>query len=407
MSRPPHIAVVTQNADLVSDLRPRAEAEALARAGYRVTLVGPTNDPRRVRELTLPEVAVELFPLPTAARSAIGQMVEQCTVLARTSRALVRLCRRARIDAIHAANPPDDLWLLVRLVHVRQRFRPRFVFDQHDVAPVLLVEKYGGERLPMRGLHVIAEAFERASFGRAALVVFANPSYEARATGRGLLRCPSAVVPNGWTLSAGERRGREASARPVVAYVGTMNEQDCLPHLVEAVAASGAADRIRAVMAGDGSARAQAESRADELGIAASFDWLGWVSDRSAIASLVHSADVCVAPETDSEFNRLASFVKIGEYMSAGAAIAAHPLAQNVDVAGPTIEYADDMSAESLGAAIRRLLDDRERASRLGAAARARFEANLRWETAGAPRLVAAYRKLFSGGVQAPQDGLR
>jgi glycosyltransferase involved in cell wall biosynthesis len=405
VNRPPHIAVVTQNADLVSDLRPRAEAEALARAGFRVTLVGPTAEPGRVREITAPEVAIELFPLPQAARSAAGQIIEQCTTLARSAATLARLCRRAHIDAIHAANPPDDLWLLVDVVRAFQRSRPRFVFDQHDVAPVLIVEKYGSQRLAIRALHALAETFERASFRRAALVVFANPRYRERAAQSRLLRGPHVVVPNGWALTTQE--SREQPTCPIVAYVGTMNEQDCVPHLVDAVAASGAADRIRAVMAGDGSARAQAESRAEELGIAASFDWLGWVSDRSAIASLVHSADVCVAPETDSEFNRLASLVKIGEYMSAGAAIAAHPLAQTVEVAGPTIEYAEDMSAESLGAAIRLLLDDRDRASRLGAAARARFEANLRWETAGAPCLVAAYRKLFPGGDPGAQVGLR
>jgi len=93
--------------------------------------------------------------------------------------------------------------------------------------------------------------------------------------------------------------------------------------------------------------------------------------------------------------------------MSAGAAIAAHPLAQNLDVGGPTIEYAADMSAESLGAAIRRLLDDGARARSLGAAARARFEESLRWETVGAPRLVAAYRELFSGNLPGDQPGLR
>jgi glycosyltransferase involved in cell wall biosynthesis len=404
VSRPPHIAVVTQNADLVSDIRPRAQADALARTGFRVTLVGPTADPGLVQRLTAPEIALELFPLPRAARSAAGQIVEQSTAFARTAAAVARVCRRAEIDAIHAANPPDNLWLVIGLVRVLQGSRPRFVFDQHDVAPVLIAEKYGSERFTIRALHAVAETFERASFRRAALVVFANPSYLKRAARGGLLEGPHAVVPNGWALPAKE--SPERAPRPVVAYVGTMNEQDCIPHLVEAIAASGAAPRVRVVMVGDGSARAAAEKRAGELRIDDSFDWLGWVSDRTRIASIVRSADVCVAPETDSEFNRLASFVKIGEYMSAGAAIAAHPLGQNLEVGGPTIEYAADMSAQSLGAAIRRLLDDGDRARSLGAAARARFEESLRWETVGAPRLVAAYRELFSGNLSDDQSGL-
>ena len=44
-----HIAIVSQNADLAVDIRPRAEAEALAAAGHTVTLVGGTEHPARLR----------------------------------------------------------------------------------------------------------------------------------------------------------------------------------------------------------------------------------------------------------------------------------------------------------------------------------------------------------------------
>ena len=89
------------------------------------------------------------------------------------------------------------------------------------------------------------------------------------------------------------------------------------------------------------------------------FHWLGLVTDRAADRSARPSADVCVAPEIDSEFNRLATFVKIIEYMSAGAAVAAHRLPQTESLAGDTIAYADDMTAEGLAAAIADLLASR------------------------------------------------
>ena len=51
---------------------------------------------------------------------------------------LVGLSRQTPVDVIHASNPPDNLWLLPRVLKRVQGFAPHFVFDQHDVAPVLL-----------------------------------------------------------------------------------------------------------------------------------------------------------------------------------------------------------------------------------------------------------------------------
>jgi glycosyltransferase involved in cell wall biosynthesis len=104
---------------------------------------------------------------------------------------------------------------------------------------------------------------------------------------------------------------------------------------------------------------------------------------------------VCVAPEIDSTFNRLATFVKIIEYMSAGAAVAAHRLPQTEALAGDTIRYAPDMTADGLAAAIDGLLDAPEERRALGDAARVRFDERISWERVGARRLVAAYERLF------------
>jgi glycosyltransferase involved in cell wall biosynthesis len=389
-----HIALVTQNAALELDLRPRAEAAALAAAGYDVTLVGGTRDAARVRELADEALALELYPMPAEARNAAGQIVEQGHSLALLARALVRLGRRRRIDVVHASNPPDDVWLVLPLLRAVQRSKPRFVFDQHDVAPVLLAEKYG-DRKVVGKLGAVASLLERRSFRRADLVVFANPEYDERARSLHLLRGRSAVVPNGWSLEGGEHSDEwRNGAGHVLAYVGAMSEQDCVSNLVDAVASLRTRD-VLVWMAGDGAARAAAQRRADELGVGERFRWLGWVDGREKLGSLVRSADVCVSPETESEFNKLASFVKLVEYMSVGAPIAAHRLAQNVALCGDTVEYADDMTPRGLANAIGRLLDDRQRASSLGGAARARFRATIAWENVGAPHLVRAYDETF------------
>ena len=132
--------------------------------------------------------------------------------------------------------------------------------------------------------------------------------------------------------------------------------------------------------------------------VAPSFEWLGFVAERDRIAALVRAADVCVAPEIDSDFNRLATFVKVGEYMSAGAPVVAHRLPQTEALAGDTIAYAPDMTAGGLADAICDMLDAPERRRALGDAARERFDERVRWERNGAPRLIAGYERLFGAG---------
>jgi glycosyltransferase involved in cell wall biosynthesis len=401
-----HVAVVSQNADLAVDIRPRAEAEALANAGYDVTLVGGTRHPDKLRELTHGRVDLSTYRLPKAAASAAGQVRELGHSFALMAVALRRLGKQRPIDVLHTANPPDNVWLLLSLLRHSQGFEPRFVFDQHDVAPVLAAEKFGMAPR-MRAAVRLVEAFERASFGRAALTVFANPKYEERATSRRLLVGRHVVVPNGWRLPSASSK-RWSDGRPLIAYIGTINEQDCVTHMIEALALVQGIGHARVVIAGDGSDRARAAERAAELGIANSIEWLGWVTDREQLGSLVRAADVCVAPERDSAFNRLASFVKIVEYMSVGAPVVAHRLPQTEEVCGDTIQYAENMRPEGLAQAIGTLLERPVRAQELGRAALERFDAHVWWGNVGAPRLIAAYAAEFgspNGATRGKRDG--
>ena len=390
-----HVAILSQNADLAVDIRPRAEGEALAGAGHIVTLVGGTQHLSQLRDVTAQGVGLYTYSMPRPAEGNAGQVRELGQSFARAARALVQLSRVRPIDVLHSGNPPDNAWLFLRLLRRAQGYAPQFVYDQHDVAPVLADEKLG-HAVHARAAVFLHERFEVASFRRAALTVFANPEYEYRARELGLLTGEHVVVPNGWRLPVGDRNGEWQSAgRPLVAYIGTINEQDCVPHLVEALTRVPRIGSIRCVVAGDGSDRRAAEQRAAELGIAGSIEWLGWVTDRRVLGSLVSAADVCVAPERDSSFNRLASFVKIVEYMSLGAPVVAHRLPQTEVLCGDSIEYADDMTPEALGRAIAAVLDDSELRARLGKRALSRFQAAIAWDHVGSPNLVSGYSSAF------------
>lgn len=399
-----HVALVSQNADLTLDIRPREEARTLAEAGFNVTLIGPAKDGKAARRAVDARVRLEVFGLPRPAHGVLGQVREQATAFVLAAAAVRRVAARRQIDFLHVGNPPDNGWLLITAARLGQRRRPVFVFDQHDVSPVLLVEKFGEQGLRA----VLARAatwLERRSFERADLVVFANSGYLSRARSGGLPVARAAVVPNGWSLNGGSRRlDRGSSDIASIAYIGAINEQDHVDHLVDAVAAM-ATRRVRVVVAGGGSALEAVRARARFLGIDGSFDWLGWVASRETLASLVKNADVCVVPELDSAFNRLASLVKLGEYMSAGAAIVAHRLPQTESMAGDTVEYAGDMTAGALAEAVDRLLNDPDRRRELGRRAAQRFSQSIAWEAVGSSRLSDAYRALIAEQAAHVQAG--
>jgi glycosyltransferase involved in cell wall biosynthesis len=400
-----HVVVATQNADVTTDRRPCAMADALVRAGYRVTLVGPTADPESTPALEHSGVAFRPFSLPRAATGALGQVREQLTATVRMAVAVVGVARRDPVDVVHVGNPPDHGWILPGLLRLVLRKRVVFVYDQHDPAPLIVADKFG-DGLSMGLVAGALRVLERLALARADLAVFANLAFEARARRLGYSG-PAVVAENGWTcVFAGDADPAPwvVDQRPLLAYVGTTNAQDCVGHLVQAVASLGR--EVQLVVAGDGDARAIAEAQGHQLGVARRFTWLGWVQDRRTIARLLAQADVCVAPEIASPANDLTSFVKVMEYMSAAGAIAAHRLPQTEAVAGDTAEYATDESPAALAAAIERILDDPAAARRRGVRARERFERLFRWESVGAPRLVDGYAasvlpRLGAGGAPA------
>lgn len=392
---PPNIAIVNQNEALETDLRPRREAETLAAAGYNVTLIGGCHSPLSARGAVDSSVRLELFAQPRPGTGVLGQIREQSQAMARAIAAVIRVSRRTPIAALHAGNPPDNFFLVGPIIGSLQGFAPQFVYDQHDAAPALLAEKFPESSL-RTPLLATSRSIERRSFAAAALVIFASAGYRARAEREALLSGDSVVVLNGFPLPAAAPDDRwRNGANHLLAYVGTIGEQDNVDHFVDTIAILELHGSLRVVVAGDGSALAAAKARARELGIASLFEWLGFVEDRSRIASLIRTADVCVAPEIDSEFNRHTTFSKVIEYMSAGAGVAAHRLPQTEALAGETINYAPDMSAQGLSVAIQDLLTARERRRSLGEAARLRFEERISWNRSGGPSLVAAYDRLF------------
>jgi glycosyltransferase involved in cell wall biosynthesis len=198
---------------------------------------------------------------------------------------------------------------------------------------------------------------------------------------------PVVTVPNGIDVRwAGSKPSRELATRlrrelgvgssPIVMFVGSLVHWHNFPLLVTAMA------RVRRkvpnavlVFVGDGPHRESILAEAKRLGIADALRITGQVS-HPEVRDWLGIADAAVIPFS----NQYRSPVKLFEYMALGLPIAAPrtPPIESVLTDGKD-GILFDPEREELPAALIRLLTDRARAARLGAAAKRKVFEQFTW----------------------------
>jgi glycosyltransferase involved in cell wall biosynthesis len=186
---------------------------------------------------------------------------------------------------------------------------------------------------------------------------------------------PSGVDSERFRPRAGERRAAKArlglaADRPVIGTVGRLEPRKGTAVLVEALArihADGRPD-VALVIAGDGPLRAEMETLASRLGVAAHVHLLGDCADvRDVLAAL----DVFVLPSlTEGMSNALLEAMAM-ECGIVATAVGGTPEVMAGDATGVLVPAADPAA---LARATVRLLDAPDERARLGAAARRRVE---------------------------------
>ncbi|UKJ62231.1 glycosyltransferase family 4 protein [Cellulosimicrobium cellulans] len=214
------------------------------------------------------------------------------------------------------------------------------------------------------------------------------------------------VVPNGVDLTGHDADGRDPAdhrpeddaaageparsgpvREPVVVAVGRIEHVKGFDLLVDAFASSALRDRARLVVVGDGSEAAALRRRVASAGLTERVELPGRL-DPSEVAARLAAADVVVVPSRADA----APLVVLEAWRSG------RPLVATVRGGPPEIVtdgvdgvLVDPQDTQALAAAVLGLLDDPERAERVGAAGRRRVE-DFTWE-----RVVDRYEDLYAG----------
>ncbi|MBT7756385.1 MAG: glycosyltransferase family 4 protein [Rhodospirillaceae bacterium] len=371
------------------------EARTIHAAGAEVSIICPTAPGYERRYEVIDGIHIHRHPLPIEARRARGFLLEYSAAMIWQFALAWRVFLGRGFDVIHAANPPDLLFLIGGFFKLL--FGRKFIYDQHDINPELYLAKFARRDVFYR----LLLRCERWSYRLADVAVVPNESYREIALSRGGLAPEKVfVVRNAPDLDRMQPRPGEANwkkdRRFGVGYVGVMGRQEGLHHLLAAidhlVHGQGRQD-IQFLCVGDGPERRHLMELARELDITEYVSFPGRLPDDEMVAALC-AADLCVNSDDANELNDKSTMLKIVEYMALGKPIVQFDLSEGRISAQDAALYAKPNDPVDLGAKIIALLEDPDARQRMGALGRTRVEEELAWHYQ-APKLLAAYAALW------------
>ena len=368
--------IVVENLPVPFDRRVWQEAQALARAGWRVSVICPSNASFPAKFEVIDDIAIYRHPLPPEGRGVLAYFLEYAAALFHEFRLLVKVYRERGFSIIQACNPPDLIFLVAAPFKL---LGTRFIYDQHDVSPELFVAKFANKGFLYRALRF----FEWCSYGMADSVITANATFKDLAISRGG-RDPSRVeivygVPDRKRIHRVEPEpGLKGGRKFVLGYIGIINEQDGVDHFVKAVDelvhVKGFCD-FRAVVVGSGPALDKVRQLADSLDLSEFIVFTGYLSGEPLL-SHISAFDIGVIPDPYNEANDLMSMNKVYEYCALGIPTACYPLKETKRLLGEAGVYAPTLDPAGLAAACLTLMQDQALRARSSAeAARLSIEA--------------------------------
>lgn len=393
-----HVLLLVENNAYPFDVRVRREAQALRDAGCRVTVICPRAAGQRWSE-QIDGVAVRRFPMPPGGSGLMSYAFE--FVYSTLAMLILSLWVRlfGRVDVVHAANPPDTLFVVGLAMKL---FGARFVFDHHDLSPETYLSRFGKPRENF--VSKTLRALERATFASADIVISTNESYRRLAMQRGKKAADKVfVVRNGPPMSfqAVAPDAEILSRAPhLIGYIGTMGPQDGVDYLLRVVKHLVTVQKRQdflAVIIGGGDEETSLRALAITLDIEPFVYFTGRVSD-ARVRSLLSSVDVCVQPDPLNPLNDKSTMNKMMEYMALGKPVVAFDLVETRFSGGDAALYAPPNDESEFARQISLLFDDPEKCQQLGLAGKLRVSSALAWEYS-VPNLLAAYRTGLDFGM--------
>jgi glycosyltransferase involved in cell wall biosynthesis len=384
------VLLLVENNTYPFDVRIRREAEALREAGYQVVVICPHKQGQPYHEIS-DEIIVYRFPYPPQGSGFLGYVVEFGYATSAMLVLSVWVWLRLGVDIIHAANPPDTLFVIGMMFRLLKK---KFVFDQHDLSPETYLARFNKRKTD--SLYRILRWLERCSYGTADIIIVTNQSYKKVAIERGDKTADEIyVVRNGPPLtykSVLPDIELATKARYLIGYIGMMGPQDGVDYWLRAIHEMVFHFHRRdflAVIIGSGDAVTGLHQLAHDLNIESYVWFTGYMSESDAIRYL-STMHICVQPDPLNPLNDNSTMIKMMEYMALGKPTVAFDLKETRFSARDSAMYARPNDIRDFAEKVIWLMNNPDARLAMGAFAKQRVTSKLAWEYS-VPELVKAY----------------
>jgi glycosyltransferase involved in cell wall biosynthesis len=386
--------IIVENLPVPFDRRVWQEAQALAGAGWQVSVVCPKSELHPKTEEVIEGIFIYRHPAPLEAARRFSFAFEYLNALYHETRLAWKVFRRHGIDVVHACNPPDLIFLVAlpfKLLGVK------FVFDQHDICPELYVAKFSKRGIGYWGVSVC----EWLSYRCADLVITANDTFRTLCAPRNRKHLDDIVVvrsfPDIAKFAPTAMTREKIRAHVTIGYVGIIGDQDGVEVLVRAIGVLRKQydmDNLLCRIVGDGPSFSAVKALVEGLELADSVELTGYLTGRELLENL-SSFDIGVIPDLKNCYTDNITMNKVFEYMFLAKPIVGFQLRETMDLVGPCGVFAQEETPEALAKAMLVLINDPVLRSKLGDGGRNRARELFSW-SAEAKKLIDAYANLRS-----------
>ncbi len=383
--------MIVENLPIPFDRRVWQEACTLVEYGYDVSVVCPKGKNFNRQFEILEGVNIYRYYLPIQAQRGWQYPLEYSFAIVAWIYLAVRIYWKKPFQVIHAANPPDLIFIVAYIFKVFTG--TKFIFDHHDLNPELYFEKFGRKDLFYRLLHFL----ERLSMNLADVVVSTNESYKEIAISRGKKDASQViVVRSGVDLRkfriSNPRLDHKRGKKILVGYIGIIAKQDGVDLLIQAaeyIVKKMQRSDIAFTIIGDGPELENIIYLSKKLGMTEHVTFTGALFG-DILMDILNACDICVACDRYCEMNDKSTMNKTMEYMALAKPVVQFDLKEGRYTAKDSSLYAKPDDYVDLAEKIIILADDAELRNKLGALGRKRMEDELQWDKVKS-NLINAY----------------
>lgn len=385
-----HILFIVENNTVPPDIRVWREAQTARKAGYMVSVIAPVTANYRKKYEVIEGIEIYRHPNFEHKGGVKGQVIEYLNAFFWEMTIACKLFMRCPFTIIHAANPPDNLFIIGLLFKV---FGVKFIFDHHDISPELFISKYqGSNKIIFSTLRLL----EKFSCKTADTIISTNNSFRNHVIKNHKINPENVAVVRNDPEVVGIRTPKRNSGDNInLLFVGAINVQDgvdLLVRIIHILVTRYRHENIKCTVVGDGDALESSKQLADDLGIEQFFEFTGYIYDRQQVKKYMQNADICVEPAPDNAANRRSTFIKIMEYMSFGKPIVAFDLKETRTSTGKCAILIEPGDTDAFARTIHELISDPLERIRIGNLAQKRILKQLNWENSS-----AKLKKVYAG----------